>query len=82
MVAYTVVKRTRPLLRRALITRRPVGVSILARNPEVRFFLRTLPRRVRFVITVTYLVSKDVIFSQASKYNTYIVITAKKQRER
>jgi hypothetical protein len=57
LTAYAVVRRIRPLLRRALITRRPVGVSILARNPEVRFFLRTLPRRVRFVITVTYLFS-------------------------
>jgi hypothetical protein len=76
--AYTVVNLTRPLLRRALITRLPVGLSILARNPEVRFFLRTLPRRVRFVITVTYLVSKDVIFLQASKYNTCLTLTPKK----
>jgi len=72
MTNYTVVKRTRPLLRRALTTRRPVGVSILARNPEVRFFLRTLPRRVRLVITVTYLTLDDVIFSQASEYNTCV----------
>ncbi len=43
---------SRPLLRRALITRRPVAERIRARKPEVRFRFRLVPSRVRLVITV------------------------------
>lgn len=42
--------RARPFLRRALITRRPVWLRIRALKPDVRFRLRQVPSRVRFVI--------------------------------
>jgi hypothetical protein len=56
-----------------LIVRRPVADFIRARNPEVRFFLRTVPPKVRLVIAVLeeyqniVKVSDSIIFTAVFK---------------
>ena len=52
----------RPRLRRARITRRPVGVCILARNPETLLRLRLVPSRVRFVINTCSTSQKVTVY--------------------